>query len=132
MCVVDFDTDTTVWSESEHTARRREHVCDCCDGAIRKGERYVALFMVCEGDASNEKWCAACVALRDRFKAAHHGRYSNPSGMRDLLINCVDEEQRYDEDSDEYVPNETGAVWQTELDAMRSRRDARVAVEAKP
>lgn len=122
MCEVSFDEHASVWDESTHTAKRKPRKCDCCGGIVALGARYVKVFWIFDGEASVEYSCVPCIATRDLFKKHHEGHYTSPSGMPDLLTECVSEEEKYDEESDEYVPNETGLMWKRELDAMAERR----------
>lgn len=123
MCEVSFDEHASVWKESTYTAKRKPRPCDCCGGTVAIGERYVKVFFIFDGEATSEYSCLPCIATRDLFKKHHEGHYTNPSGMPDMLVECVSEESTYDGDADEDVPNEIGAMWQRELDAMDERRE---------
>lgn len=120
MCVIELEP-CTVWQEHEVTARKA-HMCDCCRGEIPAGARYVRHFSVFEGDASTEKLCKACEEVRQAFDLVH-GTHGTPSSMPDLLSECVSEEWTWspNEDDDERVLTEVGALWRQALDEMKAR-----------
>lgn len=114
-----------VWTETTRKARK-DYACDCCRGAIAKGEQYVRIFMVSDGCASTERECSACADVVIEFKK-HHNSWSSPSGMEDLVQQCYEEESRY-EDDDERIPTSAmGALWKRELEAMSARRSRRLS-----
>ena len=81
--------------------------------------------MVHERKASTEKECAPCGAMMALFKAMHQQWFS-PSGMPDLLRECIAEEETYDEERDEYVPAGPGTWWAIALQEMERRRAQRL------
>ena len=121
-----FDGAAEVWVEHRVKSARKPHVCDCCHGAINPGDGYKSIFMVHEGEASTEKECVLCGVMMQLFKGMHRQWFS-PSGMADLLRECMADGEMYDEDRDEYVPAGPGAWWAVALGEMKRRRALRAA-----
>jgi hypothetical protein len=124
MCEVNIDETCTVWNETIIKRARKAHVCDCCGGGIQPGDSYKLIAMVFEGTADSEKECQFCGLMMVLFKRLHR-QYMSPSGMSELLAECMADEQTYDEERDEYVPAGPGAWWAVALDEMKKRRHAR-------
>lgn len=127
MCEVYIDEVCSVWNETTHRARK-VHVCDCCGGGIAIGDLYRRIAMVFDGTASTEKECHLCGVMMALFKRLHRHWYS-PSVMRELLLECMADEETYDEESDEYVPAGAGAWWAAAIREMDKRRAERRALE---
>jgi hypothetical protein len=113
MCYLDFDETASVWHEETRTARK-QHVCDCCGGLIRRGTEYVRHFSVFDGDATSQKSCAACVVMTAAFRGVH-GAAGTPGSMRPLLDECIDSETREGH-------TKTATMWRAELRKMDARR----------
>lgn len=112
MCNIDLEP-CSAWSESIITARK-DHVCDCCGGAIAAGNKYMRHFSVFDGHVTHEKQCSSCTAIVRRF-LADHGQKGSPGSMRQLLEECID---YGDIDS---------RKWRRDLAAMNRRRRARAS-----
>lgn len=129
MCQIEPEVFATVWEERVIGRARKRHRCDACDGFIQIGDSYVTHFSVCEGDAINEKICAACEVGRKEFHKDHHW-HPTPGSFREYLTECIniemDSTRRYDEALDEYVSTETAAAqkWLAIKAAMDVRRQA--------
>ncbi len=81
-----------VFDEQERTARK-PHRCDCCQGFIRTGEKYLRHFSVLDGDPTSEKICTRCVADRKDFLDEHTGgQLTGPTNFRRMLQECVVED----------------------------------------
>lgn len=128
MCDIDFDSGerADVWMNTFVGRARKAHVCDMCQGAIEPGEPYVRHFSVFGSyGACNEAQCLRCCTIVDAFRREHR-HYYNPSGMRELIVECLQEDSRYGEDDeDERVPLTDSALrWKYALDEMDARREA--------
>jgi hypothetical protein len=121
MCVLEFDEQAAVFTEKKVVAKK-DHKCFCCRGAIKKGDSYVRHFSVFDRCPSAEKMCLSCFEMRTTFAKEHNGQYASPSGMPDLLVECIDMEG---------VDSEAGKRWQRELDAMDERKKLRLSQEAQ-
>jgi hypothetical protein len=110
MCSIDLEP-CSVWSDTVVVARK-EHQCDCCDGTIRPGAEYTRHFSVFDGNPTSEKRCAPCTAMCERFRKAH-GQLTTPSGMAQLLWDCVGE------------GDDESKRWRLELLNMERRAKAR-------
>lgn len=113
MCEVSYEERCSVWRETTPIARK-PHRCDCCGGAIAKGEQYRRVFLAVDGHASAEKECTACWSIAAAYQAAHGMRWT-PSQMRIALTDCVDYEGADSED---------GQRWAAAIEAMDLRRAA--------
>src|SRR5258705_9350566 len=89
MCIIEFDETWTLYS-SDVIIAAKDHACDCCHGRIRKGQPYTKFRCLFDGHWSTEKMCKPCSLITEDF-AAEHGSYTTPSGMRELLSECVDQ-----------------------------------------
>lgn len=120
MCEVTYDDDgCAAWTERQRTARKA-HVCQCCGGAIRPGERYTHVSWVQDRRGYDERECAACHAVAEDYRAAHGIRWT-PSQLSYALTECIDEEGK---------DSEAGRRWTAAVDAMQARQDARVGAAA--
>lgn len=126
MCDVNLDDACSVWAETNVKRARKAHGCDCCGGSIRPGDSYKRIGMVFDGTASTERECRLCGVMMAMFKAMHR-QWMSPSGMRELLHECIADEQTYDEDNDKYVPAGPGRWWAAALAEMNTRRAGRAA-----
>jgi len=90
MCSLDIEA-CPVWNERIRAARK-EHVCDCCDRQIARGDVYLAHSHVFDGSASSEKMCAICTIVRDDFAAAH-GITPMPSDTIFQIHECIQGER---------------------------------------
>ncbi len=109
MCFVDLEP-CEVWRETERKARK-PHRCSCCRGTIPAGDEYLVHFSVFQGDATSEKMCLPCRDDRKAFADAHEGTLCTPSFLREMVAECVSE----DEDGD-------GAKWAAMLARIKARR----------
>lgn len=115
MCEVTYDRDAcAAWRETPRTARK-QHVCQCCAGAINPGDRYTHVSWVQDRRGYDERECAACHVVAEAYRAAHGMRWS-PSQTAYALHECIDEDG---EDS------EAGRQWTAAIEAMQARQDAR-------
>lgn len=114
MCELFFDEPCSVWTEKTVVARK-VHRCDCCGGAIVKGEAYLRHFSVFDGYLTSEKSCLPCAEMTKRFAKAHSGQAGTPGSMRPLLDDCVTAE----EDEGNAAMAEQ---WRGELQQMDERR----------
>lgn len=119
MCEVTYDDACAAWTETPRTARKA-HVCQCCDGAINPGERYVHVSWVQDHRGWDERECMSCHELAESYRKAHGVRWS-PSQLAYALHECVRWEG---EDS------EAGRTWTAAIEAMQVRRDARTGAAA--
>jgi hypothetical protein len=130
MCDIDFDSgeSATVWQNTFVGRARKAHVCDMCEGRIEPGESYLRHFSVFDGSPNNEAQCLRCCTIVAAFRREHR-HYYNPSGMRELIVECLQEDSRYGEDDeDELVPMTDSALrWKYALAEMDERREARQA-----
>lgn len=109
MCAIDLDP-CEVWRPEERKARKA-HVCGCCGGLIRVGERYVSLFTVFDGEASNEASCLACWADNKEFGKTHS--MCSPSYLREMVDECVGDYR-----------DRSQSEWAPLLARLDARRDA--------
>lgn len=116
MCDIDLES-CAVFDETTVKKARKEHQCDCCGGPIPKGASYLKHFSVFDGSVTTEKQCPACTEMVAEFRK-HHGQYSNPSYMPELLQQCIDSERGEDE--------AMVRKWEGELNAMRQRAKDRI------
>lgn len=129
MCNIDFDSDdrADVWRNTFVGRARRPHVCDMCQGRIETGESYVRHFSVFDGYTTNEAQCLRCCTIVAAFRREHR-HYYNPSGMRELIVECLQEDSYLgdeDEGEDERVPITDSALrWKYALAEMDARREA--------
>lgn len=124
MCKIDTgDSVAEVWQERIIASARREHRCDMCGGSISRGSSYLRHFSVFDGSANNEAQCLPCVTIRDAFRREHRNFYS-PSGMRDLLVECLDDSS-YDDDDERQPLTDAAMRWKYALAEMKTRADAR-------
>jgi hypothetical protein len=115
MCQVEFEDNCGVWSETTITARKA-HVCDCCGGPIKPGQKYLKHFSVHDGYPTSEKCCAPCQRVRAEFLKVHQ-TVGTPGSMSPLLDECIDSER--DEGNTKMV-----AKWRRALGAMAKRKAA--------
>lgn len=109
MCEIgEPDEYADVWNVRNVKARK-ERRCDACRAIIKPGEKYVRYASLYDGSWSVEAGCLLCDAASDEFGEAHGGVSMFPSGFRDALQNCIDEEDPED------------AKWTPMLEAMTSR-----------
>lgn len=87
------DITTYPYFERRHTARKTYQCYDCC-GPITKGERYLSVGGLCEGEWWNGKLCQRCEAMLDWVKA--HVPCACPSfgNMREELTELCQEASR--------------------------------------
>jgi hypothetical protein len=90
MCILGDGDGADVWEQRPHVARKARR-CDCCRSTIRPGQPYEAHFSVYEGEAYRESICFPCWLAREEFSEAHDDIGCMPSGVRDLLHDCIDE-----------------------------------------
>lgn len=109
MCNFSGEERAEVWSATRPTARK-EHKCGCCGGRIAPGEKYMAMFAVSDGDAVNEKACAACDEALDAF-GKEHRFYPFPTSFETYLEECI-------------VGDEEGSRWAPMLKGIQERRAA--------
>jgi hypothetical protein len=67
-----IDETYDVYDETTRTARK-EHECDACDGKIRPGDKYVAIFIVFQGEIENLKRCARCQSIHAHLRVKGDG-----------------------------------------------------------
>lgn len=124
MCDIDLEP-AEVWKETTRKARK-DHQCRCCKRTIRKGEEYVVVFSIFEGEADSQKCCAHCDKERHDF-AAHDGHcLSMPSHFREMLSDCIGDSYRSYDDDEPIYDAETVA-WIDMRDRIEARRPARAA-----
>lgn len=109
MCDIDLDR-CEVWDE-RHVVARKLHGCDCCNGPILPGERYVRHFSRLDGEITSEKMCAACDSDRTEFATWPGHMQTNPSYFPELIQSCLDED---DESED---------LWRPMLERIEARAD---------
>jgi hypothetical protein len=131
MCQIDSDEQAEVWTDKLIGKARKEHTCDMCHGAISPGGSYLHHFSVFDGDVTSERQCIQCCTIVAAFRREHRTWFC-PSGMRDMLIECLDEDSYRgdaDDGEDERVPiTESALRWKHALVEMRARGDARQQV----
>lgn len=89
MCSFDDGERATVWTETQHTARK-PHECASCGRTIAVGERYVRHRSMYEGSWWSEACCLPCDADRHEFARADGHMLTVPSSFPYDLDNCVD------------------------------------------
>ena len=105
-----IDAYCDVWKEEIRKARKN-HYCDCCEAAIRRGDTYIVVSSVFEGTASSEKQCQACLRAIVKFAAESGHMKWMPSGFIEVLEDCI----RWDAKS--------AKKWRPTLKAIQARRD---------
>lgn len=112
MCDLDYIDDRWDASSEKVVRAAKEHRCDCCHGRIKPGQRYVRMGWVFERTAGSEKCCLPCQRVSHAFAEEHHF-YTNPSGMKYLLEECI-------ADSDDARES---ARWKRALREMARRKE---------
>lgn len=88
MCYIDVDSYSEVWNERVVTARK-EHRCDCCQGIIVPGAKYIRHFSIFEGEITSEKLCVDCDGDRQEFSKRHEYWTPSPGATRGLVKECL-------------------------------------------
>lgn len=131
MCDIGYDEDAwSAFNETHHKARK-DHPCACCGGTIAAGQRYLRHFSVQDGTVCAERMCLPCESLKEKFGSMHEFA-SNPSYMPELFQHCAEEERDAADAAvlvgkPDATAEERAHYWETALEEMKARRDARVA-----
>lgn len=129
MCDINFDNfeRCSVWTESLINRARKPHHCDMCGGTVSPGSPYIKHFSVFEGYKTSEKRCLPCDTITCAFRREHRIGFP-PSGMREMIVECLQEDQVYDENIDDYVINplsDSALRWRHALEEMERRAELR-------
>lgn len=120
MCYIDLEP-ADLWVEEKGVAKRdHRRPCSCCRRPILKGDVYWTHFSKCDGSVTSEKMCADCHADRDEFGKAHGGMVSTPSFFRQMLADCIHENETEEDDGGE-------TDWRPMLERIQARRPKKVA-----
>lgn len=65
-----YDYDPPSVFRAETPRARKDYKCCECNAVIRKGEKYLYIFGVWEGDASSFRMCALCADMRNQCEFA--------------------------------------------------------------
>lgn len=124
MCHVDLEP-CQVFNE-DCVIARKYHRCDCCGGDIRPGSAYTSHFSVYDKSITKEKKCRACSMAVEEF-AAHHGTYTCPSGMRELIGECLGSYWGGDDDPVAQAEQKLWRLMLLQMDTRYRRRQDRLA-----
>lgn len=94
MCYIDTDSYSEVWNEKEQKARKN-HKCDCCNGPILKGEKYIRHFSIFDGQVTSEKCCESCQYDRSDFSKHHEHWTPSPGCTKELVHECLMERESF-------------------------------------
>lgn len=78
-CEIDGIAD--VWSETAHVARK-SHQCDACREPICPGDKYVAHFIIYDGDTERVKRCWRCDLIYQHLKTLPELIYEEQPDIR--------------------------------------------------
>ena len=87
MCDVYPDVVASVWTQN-HPRARKQHRCHCCSTAIESGQRYTRTFMLCDGEAYDEKLCVGCATAQKAF-GDEHRYFPGATELEESLDECV-------------------------------------------
>lgn len=117
MCDISYgDYETCEVWDSEVVIARKDHVCDCCDGRIRKRTAYTKHVAIADGAVTREKVCGPCSRVIEAF-VADHGMSFSPSFMWEAIEECFHEDEQEKK-------------WLFAILGMKRRQKARYAREA--
>lgn len=110
MCDVDLNNgdSCSVWRNTWHKARKPRR-CQACHTTIGAKERYMRHFDVFEGEVNVEYLCTVCGEAAEAFTTEHHGMSQSPAGIRHVLHECVQEDEK------------SQKRWQPVLDVIEAR-----------
>lgn len=127
MCDIDFDSGEycSVFEESLVGRARKRRLCDMCRCVIEMGSSYIRHFSVFDSSATTEARCLPCDTITQAFRREHRIKFG-PSSMREMLVECLQEESYYGDETDgedDLIPTTDSALrWKYALIEMDTRR----------
>lgn len=89
VCDIDLDRCSVFTMKTQRA--RKTYECQSCGITIAIGDTYARVFMIFEGDASEEKMCGPCHEAMVMFGSAPGHMLLAPSSFPEFLRSCVDE-----------------------------------------